>query len=415
MMQPPNNDGFSELCRLPHQIEVNATLVGDVKCYPKYTGTLDSFMDATDFMSVRSSSADSICEGCGTGMVFGIGHHHYSSFSVRMEMAREAILQLAKDPEQQAGIDPFAIDVHTSKLRADTSKPYKAFFKTLHLCPMCEYAQHLEYAGAKGAGQMVVLAGGLESNISQSAIHALTYQCIAVSELIKAIESGHLSTLDSEQMHELSLRLNLLVPALDMETMDSQGTSGLLALLPKLKEFSDRGNQVFNDLAGYALTAEQFGGAMTTTHIRYKAVGLAKEDDRETYEQDIAEVFLDQVAVKATMEQMRASREAPYNMPAKVMAATGGFDLGGAEYFGVLLQNQYFTFLEKFSQQALIAVRVRQPMPFLDDEGQRVPLPEWTQGYRHLRLLPDMDFWRPMVRLLLFSKYDESPAAVRSP
>ena len=399
------DDGFELLTRVPSKIELNATFVGDAKCYPKYVGTIDSFMVATDFMRVPSTNKNR-CASCGTGMYYGISKHQYSSMLVRMEMAREVILQLAQDPEQQGGIDPFAIDVHAAKLRNNEKKPYKAVFRSMSLCPMCEYAQHIEYAGAKGAGQIVVLSGGLEANISQAAINALTYQYLAGTELLRAIEAKHIdpATLTAAQRAELQKRLSLLAPGL-APMLDSTD------FVANIKEFTQKAESVYTDIAGYQLTAEDLGTAMTYVHGRYRQTDLQGSDDQETYEKDIAEVFLGQTPVAAPKPSQITAPSHPYSqaaygMPAKMLDATGGFDLGGAEYFGVLLQKQYFTFLEEFSQQALLAVRIRQPIPLLDGEtGRRAALPQWTQAYKHLRMLPDIDFWRPMVNLLLFSKY----------
>ena len=406
-----DGDGFELLTRVPSKIELNATLVGDAKCYPKYVGTIDSFMAATDFMRVPSTNKNR-CASCGTGMYYGISKHQYSSMLVRMEMAREVILQLAQDPEQQGGIDPFAIDVYAAKLRNNEKKPYKAVFRSMSLCPMCEYAQHIEYAGAKGAGQIVVLSGGLEADISQAAINALTYQYLAGTELLRAIEAKHIdididsATLTAAQRAELQQRLNLLAPGLapmlDVNYKD---------LVANIKEFTQKAESVYTDIAGYQLTAEDLGTAMTYVHGRYRQTDMQGSDDEETYEKDISEVFLDQTPINTNKPNQltapsRPYSQAAYGMPAKMLEATGGFDLGGAEYFGVLLQKQYFTFLEEFSQQALLAVRIRQPIPLLDKEtGRRAALPQWTQAYKHLRMLPDIDFWRPMVNLLLFAKY----------
>lgn len=406
------DDGFELLTRVPSKIELNATFVGDAKCYPKYVGTIDSFMAATNFMQVPSTNKNR-CASCGTGMYYGISKHQYSSMLVRMEMAREVILQLAQDPEQQGGIDPFAIDVHAAKLRNNEKKPYKAVFRSMSLCPMCEYAQHIEYAGAKGAGQIVVLSGGLEADISQAAINALTYQYLAGTELLRAIEAKHIdidpATLTAEQRAELQQRLRLLAPGLapmlDVNHRDGGGSGDIFA---NIKEFTQKAESVYTDIAGYQLTAEDLGMAMTYVHGRYRQTDMQGSNDQETYEKDISEVFLDQKPIKPN--QLTAPShpysQAAYRMPTKMLEATGGFDLGGAEYFGVLLQKQYFTFLEEFSQQALLAVRIRQPIPLLDEEtGRRAALPQWTQAYKHLRMLPDIDFWRPMVNLLLFAKY----------
>lgn len=403
------DDGFELLTRVPSKIELNATFVGDAKCYPKYVGTIDSFMVATNFMQVPSTNKNR-CASCGTGMYYGISKHQYSSMLVRMEMAREVILQLAQDPEQQGGIDPFAIDVYAAKLRNNEKKPYKAVFRSMSLCPMCEYAQHIEYAGAKGAGQIVVLSGGLEANISQAAINALTYQYLAGTELLRAIAVKHIdpATLTAAQRAELQKRLSLLAPGLapmldvSYKNKDKGGSTDFVA---NIKEFTQKAESVYTDIAGYQLTAEDLGAAMTYVHTNYRSVGVTHgSEEQETYEKDIAELFLDRVPVRSS--QLTAPSPAEYGMPAKMLEATGGFDLGGAEYFGVLLQKQYFTFLEEFSQQALLAVRIRQPIPLLNEEtGRRAALPQWTQAYKHLRMLPDIDFWRPMVNLLLFSKY----------
>ena len=409
------DDGFELLTRVPSKIELNATFVGDAKCYPKYVGTIDSFMAATNFMQVPSTNKNR-CASCGTGMYYGISKHQYSSMLVRMEMAREVILQLAQDPEQQGGIDPFAIDVCAAKLRNNEKKPYKAVFRSMSLCPMCEYAQHIEYAGAKGAGQIVVLSGGLEADISQAAINALTYQYLAGTELLCVIEAKHIdpATLTAEQRAELQQRLRLLAPGLapmlDVNHRDGDG-DGSTDFVANIKEFTQKAESVYTDIAGYQLTAEDLGKAMTYVHGRYRQIDMEGSNDQETYEKDISEVFLDQKPINTNKpNQLTAPShpysQAAYSMPTKMLEATGGFDLGGAEYFGVLLQKQYFTFLEEFSQQALLAVRIRQPIPLLDEEtGRRAALPQWTQAYKHLRMLPDIDFWRPMVNLLLFAKY----------
>ena len=412
-------DGFELLARVPSKIELNATFVGDAKCYPKYVGTIDSFMAATNFMQVPSTNKNR-CASCGTGMYYGISKHQYSSMLFRMEMAREVILQLAQDPEQQGGIDPFAIDVYAAKLRNNEKKPYKAVFRSMSLCPMCEYAQHIEYAGAKGAGQIVVLSGGLEADISQAAINALTYQYLAGTELLRAIEAKHIdpATLTAEQRAELQQRLRLLAPGL-APMLDVNygggggdgGGGGSTDFVANIKEFTQKAESVYTDIAGYQLTAEDLGTAMTYVHGRYRQTDMQGTDDQETYEKDISEVFLDQAPINTNKPNQLTAPSHPYSqaaygMPAKMLKATGGFDLGGAEYFGVLLQKQYFTFLEEFSQQALLAVRIRQPIPLLDEEtGRRAALPQWTQAYKHLRMLPDIDFWRPMVNLLLFAKY----------
>ena len=409
------DDGFELLTRVPSKIELNATFVGDAKCYPKYVGTIDSFMAATNFMQVPSTNKNR-CASCGTGMYYGISKHQYSSMLVRMEMAREVILQLAQDPEQQGGIDPFAIDVYAAKLRNNEKKPYKAVFRSMSLCPMCEYAQHIEYAGAKGAGQIVVLSGGLEADISQAAINALTYQYLAGTELLCVIEAKHIdpATLTAEQRAELQQRLRLLAPGLapmlDVNHRDGDG-DGSTDFVANIKEFTQKAESVYTDIAGYQLTAEDLGTAMTYVHGRYRQTDMQGSNDQETYEKDISEVFLDQKPINTNKPNQLTAPSHPYSqaaygMPTKMLKATGGFDLGGAEYFGVLLQKQYFTFLEEFSQQALLAVRIRQPIPLLDEEtGRRAALPQWTQAYKHLRMLPDIDFWRPMVNLLLFAKY----------